>query len=259
MCTLIVLHRLLDDYPIIVLHNRYLDAGTREEPPRVFWGGRRVYSPYDVASGGTWVGFNEEGLLVAVTNQETEFNDKPTRSRGLLAMDLLDGCGTAEEAKSFLTDPDAREDYRRGNFVVADAVDAWHVVWDKQTYANRLLPGRHVVSTLTMLPGVEWTDRAEKMWVNIEKKRVRALQLLYALEVEDLEGTIEGLKIIGSDHGYEKGPGSICYHYPTGEYIQTSSTIIAVGKEIGESKTLYAMGNTCENDYRDYSEILKGG
>jgi hypothetical protein len=41
---------------------------------------------------------------------------------------------------------------------------------------------------------------------------------------------------MGADHGAEKGPGSICYHYPTGEYVQTSSTIIAVGSDIAESK-----------------------
>jgi len=259
VCTLIVLHRLLDEYPVVVLHNRYLGAGTLEEPPRVSWGRRRVFSPYDVASRGTWVGFNESGLLVAVTNQETEFNERPARSRGLLAMDLLDGCETAEEAKAFLTDPDVRWDYRRGNFVVADGNSAWQVVWDKETVAQRLQPGGHVVTTLTIFPGVEWTERAEKMWVNVEKRRIRALQLLGALDVSDLDGTVEGLKIIGSDHGSEKGPGSICYHYPTGENVQTSSTIMALGQEISNSRILYCVGNACENEYKDYSEMLKGG
>ncbi|MCX6648935.1 MAG: NRDE family protein [Candidatus Bathyarchaeota archaeon] len=256
MCTLIVLYGFLEDYPVIVLHNRYLNRGTLEEPPRVYEGRRRVYAPYDVASKGTWIGFNDSGLLVAVTNQETEVKERPARSRGLLAMDLLDGCDSAEEAKGFLTDPDVCEDYRRGNFLVADAESAWHVVWDRETEVRRLEPGGHVVTTLTMFPGVEWTDRAENVWVNAEKRRIRAIQLIDKMQLGNLDGLIASLKAMGADHGVEKGPGSICYHYPTGEHIQTSSTIIAVGSDVSESRIHYCPGNPCENEYRDYTSII---
>jgi len=256
VCTLIALYGFLREYPVIVLHNRYLNRGTLEEPPRVYEGKRRVYAPYDVASKGTWIGFNEEGLLVAVTNQETELLEKPARSRGLLAMDLLDGCASAEEAKGFLTDPDIRWDYRRGNFFVADAESAWHVVWDKETDVRRLQPGGHVITTLTMFPGVDWTERAEKMWVNVEKRRIRALQLLDGLQPGNIDGLVASLKEISADHGAEKGPGSICYHYPTGEYVQTSSTILAVGADLSESRIHYCPGNRCENEFRDYTSII---
>jgi len=256
VCTLIALYGFLADYPVLVLHNRYLNRGTLEEPPRVYEGRRRIYAPYDVASKGTWIGFNEDGLLVAVTNQETELLEKPARSRGLLAMDLLDGCGSAEEAKGFLTDPDVRWDYRRGNFLMADSESAWHVVWDKEMEVRRLEPGGHVVTTLTMFPGVEWTERAEKMWVNAEKRRIRAIQLLDDMKPSNLDGLVATLKEMGADHGVEKGPGSICYHYPTGEYVQTSSTIIAVGLDVFESRIHYCTGNPCENEYKDYSIII---
>jgi hypothetical protein len=256
VCTLIVLYGFLEDYPVLVLHNRYLNSGTLEEPPRVFKGKRRVYSPYDVASRGTWIGFNEFGLLIAVTNQETEVLEKPARSRGLLAMDLLEGCDSAEEVKGFLTDPDVRWDYRRGNFVVADAETAWHVVWDKEMYVHRLEPGGHAITTLTMFPGVEWTERAEKTWANAEKRRIRALQIIDGMQPGDLDDLVATLKGIGADHGIEKGPGSICYHYPTGEYVQTSSIIIAVGSDVSESRIHYCPGNPCENQYKDYSKII---
>lgn len=256
MCTLIALYDYLRDYPVIVLHNRYLNRGTLEEPPHVYEGRRRVYAPYDVASKGTWIGFNEDGLLVAVTNQETELLEKPARSRGLLAMDLLDGCASAEEAKGFLTDPDVRWDYRRGNFFVADAESAWHIVWDKETDVRRLAPGGHVVTTLTMFPGVDWTERVEKMWVNVEKRRVRALQLLDGLQPGNVDGLVSSLREVSADHGAEKGPGSICYHYPTGEYVQTSATIIAVGSDVSQSKIHYCPGNHCENEYNDFSHII---
>jgi len=53
VCTLIALYGFLVDYPGLVLHNRYLNKGTLEEPSRVFEGRVRVYAPYDVASKGT--------------------------------------------------------------------------------------------------------------------------------------------------------------------------------------------------------------
>ena len=246
----------MEDYPLLVLHNRYLDRGTLEEPPRVFEGKRRVFAPYDVAFKGAWIGFNEDGLLVAVTNQETELLEKPARSRGLLAMDLLDGCASAEEAKGFLMVPDIRWDYRRGNFLVADADSAWHVIWDKETYAQRLAQGAHVITTLTVFTGIEWTERAERMWVNSEKRRIRAMQLLDHLKPGDIEGLITSLKWMGADHGSEKGQGSICYHCPTGEYAQTSSTIIAVESDVSESRIHYCSGNPCESQFKDYTSII---
>lgn len=173
MCTLIFLWDAVPGYPVIMLHARYLHAGTHEEPPSRVENGRTVYRPLDIASGGTWVGFNDAGFLVAVTNQETEFNGSPGRSRGLLAMDLLEGCASAEEAKVVLTDPSVRPAYRRGNFLLADAKEAWHVVWDRETWAHPLGLGGHVVTTLSIAPGVEWTERAEKLWVNVEKRRIR--------------------------------------------------------------------------------------
>jgi uncharacterized protein with NRDE domain len=257
VCTLVFLYGLLEDYPVVVLHNRYLIAGTLEQTPRIFEGGRRVYAPYDVISRGTWVGFNESGLLVAVTNQETEYNEKPARSRGLLNMDLLDGCDSADEAKDFLADPDVRWDYRRGNFLVADARSAWHIIWDRETSVKPLNHGSHVVTTLTLMPGIEWTERAEKMWVNVEKRKLRAYHLVNRLEPCDVNELIESLELISADHGDEKGQGSICYHDSTGKNVQTSATILAVGSKNENSKILYCPGNTCENYFEDYSGIIK--
>lgn len=254
---MIALLGFLEDYPVMVLHNRYLNRGTLEEAPRFFCGARRIYAPYDVASKGTWIGFNDSGLLVAVTNQETEMLERPTRSRGLLAMDLLDGCDSADEAKGLLTDPDARLDYRRGNFLVADADSAWHIVWNRETDVHRLDYGGHTITTLTLFHRMDWSERAEKMWENAERRRIRAIQILDNQQPGDIEGLTAMLKEMGADHGAEKGPGSICYHYPTGEYMQTSSTIISIGADVSESRIQYCPGNPCENNYVDYSGIVE--
>jgi len=69
------------------MHNRYLSKDTKEYPPNNLNG---IFCPIDVSSGGTWFGFNENGLLLGITNQETKKLDNPGRSRGLLALDILD-------------------------------------------------------------------------------------------------------------------------------------------------------------------------
>ncbi len=247
---------MVSGYPMVVLHARYLNSGTKEEPPSRIDVGRAVYRPLDIASGGTWVGLNDAGLIVAVTNQETEFNGSPGRSRGLLAMDLLGSCGSATEARKILTDPSIRSSYRRGNFLVADSREAWHVIWDKETWAHALGPGGHVVTTLTAAPGVEWTERAEGMWPVVEMRRVRALELLSATPRSGIDAVIRELEEWSRDHGRGRGPGTICYHDPTGRNSQTSATIIAVGDSVRDSRILYCPGNPCEGEYQDYSSIL---
>jgi len=214
--------------------------------------GKNVYAPVDVTSRGTWVGFNDSGLALAVTNQETDINEKPARSRGLLALDLLDGYESAREAKEFLVGSGVKELYRWGNFIVADGSEAWHIVWDKDIWVGRLEPGGHAVSTLTVFPGMDWTERAERYWVNVEKRRVRALKLIDEMEFKDVDSITDQLKVIGADHGSEKGPGSLCYHWPTGEYVQTSSTIIAVSEHVSRSRVLYCPENPCVNVYTNY-------
>ena len=89
MCTLILLYRLLDFYPVVALHSRYVKRGTREHPPRRTELNRDIYSPIDDASRGTWIGLNDAGLLTAVTDQDTAWVENPERSQGTLVFDIL--------------------------------------------------------------------------------------------------------------------------------------------------------------------------
>ena len=176
MCTFIMLYKLLEDYPIIALYNRYLGLDTREKPPQSIGDG--VYCPIDVTSSGTWFGFNKDGLLLAITNQETETIENPKRSRGLLALDILRECGSAIEAKEYLLDSSIRPLYRPGNFVVADSESAWHVLWDHTTTAWGLKPGHYAVGVVTMYPGIALGKHAEKIGLDSERRRIRANQTL---------------------------------------------------------------------------------
>lgn len=248
MCTLILLYGLLSDYPILALHNRYLGKDTLEEPPQRFNG--NTVAPLDVASGGTWIGVNDSGLLLAITNQETETLRSPARSRGLLALDLLCACTSAAEARRRLLDADTRAPYRTGNFAVLDADEAWQVVWDRETHVYPIGAGVYPVSTLTVVPGMKWSERARHIWFDAEKRRTRATELLRGYKPSNVEEAVETLMRVSADHGYGRSQASICWHSP--EYRQTSSTLIAVGREPAETRVFYCEGNACTNEFREY-------
>ena len=248
MCTFIMLYGLLEDYPIVALHNRYLELTTVEKPPQPLTGG--VYCPVDVASGGTWIGINKDGLLLAITNQETQSIEKPGRSRGLLALDILRECSSSSEARSYLYDPSIRGLYRPGNFVVADSEEAWHVLWDKQTTDWRITPGPYAMGVVTMYPGIKLNDHAERLGLDSEMRRKRAYQLLKEYQPESIDEAVAKMMEISADHEYGKTTSSICWH--SKDYKQTSSTIIALGSEPDISKIYYCVGNACESSFQEY-------
>ena len=242
MCTFIMLYKLLEDYPVIALHNRYLGLNTMEEPPRSWGGG--VYAPYDVESKGTWMGINRDGLLKGITNQETQIIDKPGRSRGLHVVDVLRECASSSKARGYLTDESIRDLYRTGNFVVADADDAYHVLWDTITVTREIKPGPYALGVITRYPGVLVTERAKEVWHSSESRRLRAYRLLSQFKPSGIDDAISTLMDVSGGHEYGKTTGSICWH--SDKFRQTSSTIMAPG---ARPRALYCAGNHCENDY----------
>ena len=248
MCTFILLYKLLDNYPVVALHNRYLGLNTKEKPPQNI--GKGVYCPIDIESQGTWIGFNKDGLLLAITNQETQIIDQPNRSRGLLALDILRECSTAVEAKEYLMDPFIRPLYRPGNFVVADPENAWHVLWDHVTKAWSIPQGPYAVGVVTKYPGIKMNERSEDIGPDSERRRKRAFQMLRGFKPSSIDEVLEKMKRVSADHAYGKTTSSICWH--SSEFRQTSSTILAIGSTPEDSRVLYCPGNACEKPFKEY-------
>lgn len=244
MCTFIMLYKLLKDYPVIALHNRYLGLKTVEEPPRSW--GNEVYAPYDVESQGTWIGINRDGLLLAITNQETKIIKKPGRSRGLLAVDVLMECASSSEARNYLNDESIRDLYRTGNFIVADSDNAFHVLWDAITITREITPGPYALGVITRYPGLDIVGRAKEVWTSSESRRLRAYRLLSRFKPSGIDDAVSKLMEVSADHEYGKTTGSICWH--SDNFRQTSSTIMAPG---AHPRVLYCVGNHCENEFEE--------
>jgi hypothetical protein len=87
VCTLALWTTLAGERVVFANRDERLDRPSL--PPRVEPGPPRVLAPVDVQEGGTWLGLNEHGLFVGVTNRSGAARDPSRRSRGALVRDAL--------------------------------------------------------------------------------------------------------------------------------------------------------------------------
>jgi len=144
VCTLVLAWQVFADAPVAVAANRDELLGRPSEPPAVRDWEVPAVAPLDSEAGGTWIGYNEHGVLVAITNRWTDGELGGDRSRGLLVRDAL-SYESAEAAVRFVErDLDTRS-YEGFNLVVADATAAILIEWDGGRHLRHFEPGVHVV------------------------------------------------------------------------------------------------------------------
>ena len=90
MCTLVILHGVVDAYPLVVAANRdeaydrsATGVGLLQASPFA------VLAPKDEERGGTWFGAAQGGWFVAITNQDVEHEVDAPLSRGHVITELL--------------------------------------------------------------------------------------------------------------------------------------------------------------------------
>src|SRR5436305_4635380 len=138
MCLLALFYRVAEDAPLVVGANREEFYARGGEPPRLLDGPVRAVAGLDPTAGGTWLGLNAHGVLVAVTNRARSRPPDRPRSRGLLARDLL-GCPSAAAAVKKATAALDTDEYAGCNLVCADA-DTAAVIHAGDWLRVRLLP-----------------------------------------------------------------------------------------------------------------------
>jgi uncharacterized protein with NRDE domain len=144
MCLLAVLFRVTDDAPLVVAANREEFFARGGDPPRLLDGGAAA-GGVDPAHGGTWLGVNAHGVLIAVTNRRKSRPPERPRSRGLLARELL-SCGSAVLAADLASQELESGRYDGCNFLCADARDCLVLHSGDWLRVSPLPPGVHVLS-----------------------------------------------------------------------------------------------------------------
>lgn len=137
MCTLVVAARLVPGFSLVVVANRDELLARPSRTPFV-WpaepGRARFVAPRDEVAGGTWLGWNEHGVFVAITNRFLGPRDPDRTSRGGLVVDALgEPSAAAIHARMAKLDPRA---YNGFHLVYADRTDVLATVGDGATLAQ---------------------------------------------------------------------------------------------------------------------------
>ena len=239
MCTFTLAWQVFEDAPVVVAANRDEQLGRESKPPaRRDWE-RPVVAPLDVEAGGTWLGYNDAGVLVSVTNRWADADLAAERSRGLLVRDALRQ-DTAEDAVRYVERELDSRSYDGCNVVAVDENAALLVEWDGRCRVRQLDPGVHVVVNVGAdgqyaIPTVR-QEVAQQQAANADRLR----EHLHPEPGEHSRDWLDRAAAAISDHEF-----GVCIH---GDGFGTrSSSLVRLGRD-GASYE-YADGPPCETPF----------
>jgi uncharacterized protein with NRDE domain len=212
MCWIAVLFQVNAHYPLIVAANREESRTRPARAPFRWTGTPTVWAGRDQLAGGTWLGVNETGLLVAVTNRPlaADNRDATLRSRGLLCIDTL-RCDSPGSACSFFVEELSRRRFNPFNLLCANHVAGWVGTWEGEI--RDLAPGIHVVSNYGDV------DDDTLPVVREARERIAALNLV-SPDIDELFGNL------GRICAQTDQPCPLCH--AGGDYGTVSSSLVAV-------------------------------
>jgi uncharacterized protein with NRDE domain len=239
MCLLALFFRVVEDAPIVAGANREEFYSRGGEPPRVLDGTGLAVAGVDPVAGGTWFGVNQRGVLIAVTNRPKSETPAQSRSRGLLARDLL-GCPTATAAIDQAARELERGPYAGCNLLCADSENAAVIHGGDWLRIRPLPPGLHVLTSRDVNDATDPRLSYALGWLS---------QHRYACAQECLDALTELCAQTGN------GRPPICIE---GEESGTvSSSLVALRQPLTRSSYLHAQGPPTCTPYTDYSSLLK--
>jgi hypothetical protein len=240
MCLVALFFRAVPDAPLVVGANREEWYDRPGEPPQILDGPCRAAAGVDPRAGGTWLGVNDRGLFVAVTNRPKLQPPPRPRSRGLLARDLLLNCTNAADAIEQARRELAAGVYAGCNFVVADSERAVVLHAGDRLGVCPLPPGIHVLTNGDVNQEGDARVAYARAWLG-RRPFASAADCLGAL------GTLCGQRGDG-------GPPICLYGQGRGT---VSSSLVALRPALAASTYLHAQGPPDRTPYEDYSHLLR--
>jgi uncharacterized protein with NRDE domain len=243
MCLLALFFRAVEDAPVVVGANREEEYARGGEPPQLLkaeCAGRcaRAVAGRDPAAGGTWLGVNEHGVLVAVTNRPVSQPPARPRSRGLLARELL-AFATAREAAEHAARELDRGLYAGCNFLCADAERATVLQAGDWLRIRPLPPGLHVLTNRDVNDASDPRLAHVLGWLG-ERRYASSADCLAAL------------REVCAQHPPEDPP--ICFRLADRGTV--SSTLVALRTPLAAGALWHAQGPPDRTPYADCSRLL---
>ena len=245
MCTLLLAHRVFPGAALVVAANRDELLGRASSPPLLVAGETRVLMPRDLVAGGTWLGLNERGLFVGITNRAGQPPDRTRASRGALVVEAL-RAPDAGALHARLSRLEAAR-YNPFHLLYADGSKAF-VTWcdGAKVRQQALETGLHVVT--------------ERSLGGDDRGRTERLRRLFEERLAGHAPELDPFKALLTLHGPEGDPlGGSCVHADVMGY-GTRSGLVYVGG--ATPRAWWMEGHPCEarvQDLRGMVEELYAG
>ncbi len=242
MCLIALLYRVAEDAPIVIGANREEYYNRVGEPPCLHADPVPWVGGFDPLGGGTWLGVNRHGLLVAVTNRPRSQVPIPRRSRGLLVRELLqhaDAASATREAERRLQS----EPYAGCNLVLVDARQANVIHAGDWLRVRPLPPGIHVLANSDVNDETDRRVQHVQRWLS-ERPLSPASDGLLALQ-----------EVCAQAEPYHP---PITLRLPDRGTV-SSSLLVLPGSptDLAEGRYLHSEGPPDRTPYRDRSELLR--
>jgi uncharacterized protein with NRDE domain len=241
MCVLAIQYKTVADAPLLLAENREEDVERPTLPPRIQSGRPRVLCGTDRKAGGTWLGVNQYGLVVAVANRPKAVVPAEPRSRGLLCRELL-GLDSAKKAAHRAARELARGTYAGASYLCADAEKGLVVYGGDAVEVVELSPGLHLLSNGNLN---DLHDERQEF-----ARRMLTLQRL--------DSAVAFMAVASRTFSRKlNAAGRRGMVLPGGKFGTVSSTLLALTERPQHAIYEYAPGPPSECAYDDLSHFLR--
>ncbi len=247
MCTVVFAWQALPETPIAVAANRDERLERPSSPPEVRGSDPAVLAPRDERAGGTWMGVNEYGVFVGLTNRWVDDELVDERSRGLLVSDLLESAD-AGSAMAAAIDAVETNSYDGFNLLVADADDAYLLEYDGSVTTQRLDPGVHVLVNTGADGEYDYPEHRESYARTQGENANNVRAALHPLPGERTRAWLDRAEGVLGDHTF-----GVCIH---GEGYGTVSASLVAIDETGAITYRFADGPPCRTEARSVDNQL---
>ena len=244
MCLLTAIHQTLPGCPLLLFGNRDEQRSRTSLSPQIATderSGVQWLAGTDAKASGTWLGINEYGLVVAVTNRPEYQPARPSRSRGLLCRDLL-ACEAVDEAVIEAERQLRAETYSGCNLLLFTGEAAAVIEVGDDFFVTELPPGIHIFGNGP--PNDTHDARVCRVREELGPLPVDVPLDRWLSEARNLRGLHD-----------RDANRAICRH--GAEWGTVSSTITAVTSNIENARYLYNDGLPCETPFDDHSPALR--
>lgn len=243
MCLLAVLYRLVPESPILVAANREEYYDRASSPPSIQSGKPRVLCGLDQRAGGTWLGVNQHGMFVGLTNRRIGGGETiGSRSRGLIAREILRTLSARsavdkamEEMNKYVFEP--------FNLIICDSESGWLVYNNgEMNDVQPLEDGLNIIGNLNLN--------------DPEDERVQLAKRL--LTLQNLDSPVKFLAVASKVFARTPTPASRASMVIRGHDFGTiSSSLIALGPKPRDAIFQYSAGSPDQAKYEDFSPMLR--